>query len=119
MGELKTQLQYLEWGFWGGGAVFIAIGAVTCVLISQDTPLSANNSWIPIAGMLLAGIGFIVCVGARVADGMIVKRGLQDAYAQIQKSTPGAIPNSGQLAMLAGLPESRAWQAREFLAKQK
>lgn len=117
MNKLHARLNYLEWAFWGGGALFLLVGGFVCVLISQELPLAANNEWIPRAGFLIAGIGLLVCIGARVTDRILVNRALADAYAQIQKSEPGARPNEGQLAMLAGLPDSRMWQARAWLGK--
>ncbi|TAH48912.1 MAG: hypothetical protein EYC68_19555 [Chloroflexota bacterium] len=117
--NLKTRLQYLEWGFWLGGAAFVLLGVLAIFMVSQDDPVSAEYEWIPIACAALAGVGLMVCVGSRATEGMIVEGALRDAYAQYQKSASNEIPNDGQLAMLAGLPESRTWQAREFLTKRK
>lgn len=116
--ELRTQLRYLEWGFWGGGATFVALGSAAFYFAAEES-VSADKEWILTAMFVLAAIGLAVCVGSRLADAVLVRRALSDAYAQFQKSEPGARPNEGQLAMLAGLPESRIWQARNWLANHK
>ena len=118
MRDLRTLLQYLDWAFWLGGAVFAALGGFGCYLVAEES-VSADKEWIVSAMLALGAIGLVVCVGARIADSVLVNRALSDAYAQFKKSDPNAQPNEGQLAMLAGLPESRMWQARNWLAKQK
>lgn len=115
----RRRLQYFEWGFWLGGAAFVLLGALAIFLVSQDDSVSAEYEWVPVACAALAGIGLMVCVGSRATEGMIVEHALRNAYAQYQMSQPNEMPDSGQLAMLADLPESRTWQARAFLAKWK
>lgn len=118
MRDLRTQLRYLEWAFWLGGAVFAALSGFGCFLLAEES-VSADKEWVVYAMLALGAIGLIVCIGSRAADSVLVNRALSGAYAQYKKSDPEARPNEGQLAMLAGLPESRMWQARNWLAKQK
>ncbi len=118
MSNLQTQLKYLDWAFWLGGAAFVGLGGVALYFAMEET-VSADKEWILTAMSWLAIVGLAVCLGARIADSVLVKRALADAYAQFQKSEPDARPPEGQLAMLAGLPESRIWQARDWLARRK
>lgn len=119
MPQLAMRLRYLEWGFWLGGAVFVMLFAFTMFLVTQDDPPSAENEWIPIACAVLTAFALLVCVGSRVGISVLIERALNDAWQQYKHSDPNTTPNAGQLAMLAGLPEGWAWQARQFLSKQK
>lgn len=118
MTETANRLKFLELGFRMGGAAFVLLGGCALFLVSQDGELSAGQEWIPIACMALAGAGLVLCAGSQAAEGVVVEGALRRAYTRFRAGDPNATPNAGQLAMLAGLPDSRAWQARAFLRKR-